>query len=245
MCGDAKDAAMDVELNYSLLAGTDLTDNERATIRAEREEQAEALESTSTGSSFSDDQVAALISPEARDFVIRCEIGSRQDYDRKDCRPTWPGGSSGVTIGIGYDIGVQSAAYLHKTWDGLISVSQLNRLATTVGVAGLSARPLCSSLQDIVVPWDVAMEAYQRSTMPTFGRYVLDIFPHAEELHPDAFGALFSLVFNRGKSLSGPRRQQMRDIRDHMTGRAFGTVPQDIRNMKSLWVGRGLDGLVR
>lgn len=38
--GNAKDAAMDVELNYSLLAGTDLTDNERATIRAEREEQA-------------------------------------------------------------------------------------------------------------------------------------------------------------------------------------------------------------
>lgn len=41
-------------------------------------------------------------------FIGREEVGSRELYDRMVCRPAWPGGPSGVTIGVGYDLGQQN-----------------------------------------------------------------------------------------------------------------------------------------
>src|SRR5262245_27450735 len=42
-------------------------------------------------------------------FIGRHEVGSRKLYDLNASRPTWPGGASGVTIGVGYDLGYQEA----------------------------------------------------------------------------------------------------------------------------------------
>lgn len=39
-------------------------------------------------------------------------------------------------------------------------------------------------------------------------------FPGVERLHPDVYGALVSLVFNRGSSMTGNRRSEMRNIRN-------------------------------
>ena len=36
-------------------------------------------------------------------FIAREEVGGRGFYDAQCARPTWPGGASGVTIGVGYD----------------------------------------------------------------------------------------------------------------------------------------------
>src|SRR4051794_27103981 len=36
-------------------------------------------------------------------FICREEVSSREFYDKKCARPTWPGLASGVTIGVGYD----------------------------------------------------------------------------------------------------------------------------------------------
>jgi peptidoglycan hydrolase-like protein with peptidoglycan-binding domain len=41
-------------------------------------------------------------------FIAREEVGSRGFYDAQCARPTWPGGASGVTIGVGYDLGYQA-----------------------------------------------------------------------------------------------------------------------------------------
>jgi hypothetical protein len=82
--------------------------------------------------------------------------------------------------------------------------------------------------------------------MPTFGRLVVATFPNAAKLHPHCFGALFSLVFNRGARLSErpgtPTRLHMRNIRDHMAAHAFDKVPQEFRGMKAIWAGSGLNG---
>ncbi len=177
------------------------------------------------------------------DFVAACEIGSRKDYDRVYCKPTWPGGASGVTIGIGYDVGVQTKDVLLKVWDGLIPAATLTKLASAVGVAGPGARPLCDKLQDVVIPYDVALQAFRRDTLPN-ARATLRVFPGSEKLAGDAFGALFSLVYNRGASLSGDRRLQMRAIRDHIQAGRYDLVPQDFRDMKVLWQGQHLDGLI-
>ena len=46
-----------------------------------------------------------LISQAAIDLIVREEVSGKEVYERNYRRPEWPGGSSGVTIGIGYDVG--------------------------------------------------------------------------------------------------------------------------------------------
>jgi len=53
-----------------------------------------------------------------------------------------------------------------------------------------------------------------------------------------------SLVFNRGSSLSGERRKEMRFIREDILAGNLSEVPQHFRDMKRIWATSGLDGLL-
>jgi GH24 family phage-related lysozyme (muramidase) len=71
----------------------------------------------------------------------------------------------------------------------------------------------------------------------------MDVYPGVVQ------GALLSLVFNRGTSLQGGRREEMRKIRELLaTGstkeQTLEEIATQFRKMKSLWIGKGLDGLV-
>ena len=71
----------------------------------------------------------------------------------------------------------------------------------------------------------------------------MDVFPGVVQ------GALLSLVFNRGTSLEGGRREEMRRIRDLLASNSpkretLEAVAAQLRQMKSIWAGKGLDGLV-
>lgn len=190
---------------------------------------------------MSADEIAARISNDARDLVVRSEVSSRQHYERKLHRPMWPEAASGVTIGIGYDIGYNSREEFAADWKDLLPEAIIARLAAGVGVRGQAAKPIAAQLSDISVPWDAALEVFRRTTMPKFGRKVIKAFPGALDLHPHSFGALFSLVYNRGDSMvdkPGQRtRKHMRNIRDKTAARAFDKIPAEFRDMKSVWAG--------
>ena len=195
---------------------------------------------------LSPDEIAKLISREANDIVIVSEVSSRKRYEQRYKNPIWPGLHSGVTVGIGYDLGYENKNDFPNIWNDLVSNDVLQRLSVAVGVRGKSAKNLISQLGDIVIPWDVALQVYKRTTMPKYAKLVLGAFPNARELHPHSFGALFSLVYNRGASLSSnPRRQEMRNIRDHMIGRNFEKIPDEFRSMKRLWEHTKYRGLVK
>ncbi len=70
-------------------------------------------------------------------------------------------------------------------------------------------------------------------------------FPGIAELPPDAQGALVSLVFNRGTSMEGDRRAEMRAIRDAVPSSDLQEIADQLRSMKRLWINKGLDGLLR
>jgi GH24 family phage-related lysozyme (muramidase) len=76
-------------------------------------------------------------------------------------------------------------------------------------------------------------------------------FPGVTKLPPDAQGALVSLVFNRGTSMQGHRRREMREIRDAIARTDFKmsklleAIATSIESMIRLWIGKGLDGLIR
>jgi GH24 family phage-related lysozyme (muramidase) len=71
----------------------------------------------------------------------------------------------------------------------------------------------------------------------------LRVYPQTINLSEDCAAALFSLVFNRGASLTGERRAEMRGIKDALATGHRDAVPGLIRSMKRLWP--ETSGLVR
>lgn len=193
------------------------------------------------------------ISPEGVAWIADFEAGGRAYYDRKLRMPTWPGGASGVTIGIGYDVGYNTAEQLLADWATLIPATTLARLQRVCGIKGNAARGRVAELADIRIPWEAALKVFQTRSVPRFGKEMVKAFPGAELLPIPAQEALLSLVFNRGASLSGASRREMAEIRK-LVGyyrassdrpRLLRLIAEEVVKMKRLWVGKGLDGLLK
>ena len=187
-----------------------------------------------------------LLTPSAEKLILDFEVGGGQAYyDKKLVHPTWPGGESGVTIGVGYDIGYATRAQLDADWGARIAGPDLARLALCLGVKSLSAKARIPSVRDIAIPWMAASAVFFALTVPRYYRQTAAAFPGLERLPADAQGALVSLVFNRGGSMKGASRSEMRAIRDLVPLGDLRGIAAQLRAMKRLWVGKGLDGLVK
>lgn len=197
-------------------------------------------------------EVACSLSARALKLIIDYEVGGGEAYYNAALKhPCYPGGESGVTIGIGYDLGYNTSAQFKADWGSYISETEYSRLAAHIGKKGSTAKSAASSVKDIVIPWDDALAVFKQSTVPRFIKETLRAFPGADtKLNPDAFGALVSLVFNRGGSLSGSSRVEMLNISKAIKGEIkvdnlYTYVADQIIAMKRLWIGKGLDGLLR
>lgn len=194
----------------------------------------------------SEESVEESLSPNALKLIIDYEVGGGEGYyNRYLKKPCWPKGASGVTVGVGYDLGYNSSSQFQKDWGGKISDSDFNRLKRCLGYKGSAASNKVSSVSDIEIPWESALNVFKLNTIPRFVAITLRAFPGADALHPDAFGALVSLVFNRGGSVKGSRRVEMARIRDLIPSKNYDAIAQEIRSMKRIWAGKGLDGLLR
>ena len=164
--------------------------------------------------------------------------------------PTWPGGASGVTIGIGYDLGYNTAEGFRKDWGEYLPKKSLDTLAVQTGKRGSRASSIPRNLSHIKVPWDAAEAVFKTRTLPRFIELTKKTFPGSENLHPDAFGALVSLIYNRGSSVVGSTRVEMANIRKACLGEIPGVVDlpsyiaAQIRSMKRIWKYRNLSGLL-
>ncbi len=156
-----------------------------------------------------------LISQAAIDLIVREEVSSKEIYERNYRRPEWPGGSSGVTIGIGYDVGagVGDKAQLWSDWRGHIPDQMIAALEPAIGVTGERARAFTARLRDKVdVPWDAAMAVFEGVDVPRWYAICAKALPNFEELPPACSGALVSLAYNRGASFSKQRDPATRRI---------------------------------
>lgn len=185
------------------------------------------------------------ISAESRDLIVEFETGGRAYYERCLKRPEWPGGASGVTIGIGYDCGYNSRAQILADWSALPE-SYREALANTAGVTGIRAKARAAALRWIIIPWPVAQDVFVAGTMPRFGRMTASAYQGVMGTHGHVQGVMLSIVFNRGSDKRGDRRRELAAIdRDLMADpKRLRDIPAQIRLMKRLWVGRGLDGLL-
>jgi hypothetical protein len=178
------------------------------------------------------------ISQAALDLIVNEEVGGPAVYTKLYQRPEWPGGASGITIGIGYDCGYQNAAGIVDDWQGLIPPEQVLALTSCAGKKGVAAHSMLSWIRpQVLVPLDEAMKVFNLKDMPRWINATDNALPNCDLLPPDCFGALVSLSYNRGCSydLNGSRYVEMNNIKQHMLMKQFDKIPQEFRSMKRLW----------
>jgi len=177
-------------------------------------------------------------------FIAREEVGGRRFYDTQCARPTWPGGASGVTIGVGYDLGYQVA--FDADWSDLLTPAQMSALRSWLGIKGKAAAAGPTQLTGITIPWHAAWTAFIRRTLPQEVAATRQTFARSEQMPRLCLGVLVSLVYNRGTSMTDTSgfpgsRKEMRDIRDAVAAGRIADIPAALRAMKRLWPeGNGL-----
>lgn len=189
-----------------------------------------------------------LVSKKGLDLIVQSEITSEAVYNSKYKNPVWPGSSSGITIGIGFDLGYYTASKIADTWSPFLSVSNINKLKSVAGLTGVAAQKALrdnkGSIKSIVIDYKDALEVFYTNSLPAYAKAVKVIYPDVAKLPPDAQGALLSLVYNRGNSLDGDRRREMKNIAALVTAGNLPGIAAQIRSMKRLWVTAATKGLV-
>jgi hypothetical protein len=164
--------------------------------------------------------------------IIGWETGGESYYDKN---PEWPGEQSGVTIGVGWDLGHTSATETARAWAPHLDSNTLAALVGVSGRKGTDAKEVLPHVRHLVIPWDAALAVFEAVTIPTWYLRTLRIYPQMEGLPEDAAAALVSLVFNRGASLTGERRREMCNIQALLKTGNFKEIPNQFREMKRLW----------
>lgn len=183
--------------------------------------------------------MARQISKRAFDLCVAHEVTSEAYYKKHYQRPEWPGLSSGVTVGIGYDLGQASRDKIRNDWNGLVSAQMLDVMMDCSGHTGMRGKAKLAQVKTkILIPWEKALHVFANRDVPTWTAGVIRYIPEAANLPPSCLGVLFDLAYNRGHSWnnnSGDRYREMRAIKNHVRTGNIGLVPSEIRSMKRLW----------
>jgi hypothetical protein len=188
-----------------------------------------------------------MLTKKSLNLILEFEVGGGENYYNKFLKnPAWPEGQSGVTIGVGYDLGYVNKSEFSEDWKDLPK-EIFDRLYKVVGIKGYNAKNLIRGLKDIVIPWELSLQVFNNKTVTKFWNLTKDTFPNFDKMPEDAKGGLVSLVFNRGNALEGDRRREMKLIRDGMRitntfdQKALTFIANQIRNMKRIWAGGSIE----
>lgn len=145
-------------------------------------------------------------------FIAREETGGLAYYDALTRWPHYPGLSSGITIGVGYDLRFNTQSDLKAMWGTYLSADVLAELSRDIGKPGTKKRAAELKKMGIAVPFKAAWQVFIRKTLPRFHGDTRTVYLSLDTLPPLCRSALVSIVFNRGNALDGPRRSEMRAI---------------------------------
>lgn len=185
-----------------------------------------------------------IVSKKSIDNLVNEEVSSPQTYEKKYTGVIWAGGDSGATIGIGYDCGFQTPATIEKDWLVHIGKNQVEILKMFSGLKGQKAKLAVENnpvVKQVHIPFKAAYSVFIKSSLPTYARRALSIYPKLDKLTPDAVGAILSLVYNRGTSLEGDRRTEMKAIVPLVAAQDYEGIAKQLESMKRLWT----NGLVQ
>jgi hypothetical protein len=188
------------------------------------------------------DAGSLLISQRAVDNVMTHETGG-YDYYRKFCeRPENPGFSSGVTIGVGYDLKFHTPAQIRKDWAGVVTPEEMDALCSVAGKPGSVVGAIKYKVR---ITWEEAQTVFKRTTVPEWSRNTAVAYRISNpiQLHPHLNGALWGNSFNRGTAMEGSRCTEKRQIRDAIANSQWRSIPGLFDAQARLWPGHA--GLTR
>lgn len=180
-------------------------------------------------------------------FITKEETGGLSYYEIITQWPHYPGYSSGITIGTGYDLRFNSEDDFRAVWGPHLPAEHVDELAKDIGKKGSKTRANALKQMGIMVPFKAAWPAFIQHTLPRFYDYTESIYPSLSKLPDLCRSVLVSLVFNRGASLSGSRRREMKNIQAILASADDDTLTKDevkatlqgvedeILSMKRLW----------
>lgn len=180
------------------------------------------------------------------DLIVRWEVGGPRTYEARYRRPICPAcltTASGVTLGIGYDLRHASPATIIDDWR---AHPQREHLPQASGVGGAAAVELTRRMQHVDTPLPLAMEVFNGSSAWRYRRLAERAFPGMDRLPAPTQDALVSLVYNRGASMTGDARREMRHIRDVcVPARDADCVAHQLEIMVRVWVGGSIEAGMR
>ncbi len=181
-----------------------------------------------------------LLSSPAFDLIVQYETAGQRTYERRYLRPIWPGAASGATIGVGYDLGHASRQVILDDWRAHLQRADLPQAA---GITGAPARVVTGRMQHVVTDWPLATRVFRCTSAINYWRVAARAFgPPFEQATPNVQGALVSLVYNRGGSMTGDKRREMRAIRDECLPRQDSAcVALQLRAMTRIWKGTDIE----
>jgi len=177
------------------------------------------------------------ISQKAVNSIIFFEVGSPANYNKLYNKPKVEIGDSGITIGIGYDLGYNSKEQIQADWGDVLSADSVTLLKSVSGLKGLHAQHSYNLVKNVVVPYDAAMKVFIERSLKRFSIITISAYPGVDKLLPDASGALLSLVYNRGANTdpSNDRRIEMHNIKDLVIKKDYNGIADQLSAMKRLW----------
>lgn len=186
--------------------------------------------------------MAMELSAKARALIL--------EFEGIDQPSKWPGASSGITLGYGFDLGYQTRKEFIEAWSRHLTGGAMQALSAVIGVTGTAAKSKATRFRAITITKAAAEEVFTRCTVPRILKMVQQAFPGVEKLAADAAGALASLVYNRGTAMTGDTRKEMAQIRTAIkteapTGALYEYIAGRVQAMKRLPTHKQLKGLQR
>jgi GH24 family phage-related lysozyme (muramidase) len=177
--------------------------------------------------------------------IINFESGGEFYYNKFLKKMTYPGGASGVTMGIGADLGYMSIDEFNLYFSKYFTKDENIKLKSVINLKGESAKKAIKKLNGIELSWEDASEAFVEWTLPKFWRLTNILWKGIDQLCENAQIGLVSLVFNRGISTKGSSRIEMLNIKPLVLKKDYKGIAKEIRKMKRLWENKNMDGLLK
>ena len=124
-------------------------------------------------------------SPKALELILQYEVGGGKSYFEKClAKPTWPGGASGFTLGIGVDCGYYTPEELGKLFY-FLPKDQLEIVKGASGKKGQAGKEYTAKHKDcgIVITWDQALNMFNNLIWKKFATLAEKAFPKLDKLN--------------------------------------------------------------
>lgn len=181
-----------------------------------------------------------MIAQSAIDLIVAEEVSSKAYFIKHYTHPEWPGGASGVTIAIGYDLGYATPTKVASDWGKFVSPAMLAVMQRCCGVTGSSAAQLLASVKSsIEVGWEPSMDVFMNRDIPQWTLTCLKALgPNFNLMNSTCQGVIVSIAYNRGAggfNSSTDRNREMLAIHTAIKAKNFAIIPGFIDSMARLW----------